>query len=73
VIDRNRADSIVWQECEDGLVPEMPIALRYWEGGPQIELRQNENSILLNIETIPDLIKAMKELAVKKEVKDGTD
>lgn len=65
MIHKQKADMIQWQETIEELLSEAPIALRFWDGGSTIELRQNSNSIMLNLETIPDLHKALKELAAK--------
>ncbi len=61
MIDRNQTDLIIWQEVEEG-VPELPIAVKFWSGGPSFELRQGKNSISLNLEIIPDLIHVLKKL-----------
>jgi hypothetical protein len=49
----------IWQQVEDG-VAEQAIHARTWDGGdnkPLVELKQGNESILLNGETLRDLAK----------------
>ena len=49
----------IWQQVEDG-APEQAIHARTWDGGDNrrlVELKQGNESILLNGETIRDLAK----------------
>lgn len=57
-----RVRSVIWQEGGDVGIGEPAIVVKYWEGSDLFELKQKENEILVNPETIPDLIKVLREL-----------
>jgi hypothetical protein len=54
--------AIVWQEVEDG-VPEQALSIRTYDNGdnkPMIEIRQGENEVLINGETVDALGKLLR-------------
>jgi hypothetical protein len=56
------APRIVWQTCDDECcVPETAIGVHY-DATPLILLEQNGQSVLINIETVPELIRVLKEV-----------
>ena len=48
----------IWQECEDG-IPEQAINIRDYSDG-SINIQQGKMVILVNKETLPELIKVLK-------------
>ena len=55
----NKHSQVIWQEDEEG-IPEKAILVRNFYGSGWIEIKQGQSEILLNYESIPELIKAMK-------------
>lgn len=52
----------IWQQVEDG-VSEQAISARTWDGSPNkrmIELKQGDNEILINGETVEELFKMLR-------------
>lgn len=49
----------IWQTCKEG-VPEAAINVRDYNDGEIIEIRQGKKDILVNIETLPELIKVLQ-------------
>lgn len=53
---------VIWQDGSDDSTPEPALVLRGYD--PRlIEIMQGDDSIMINYETLPALIKAMKRLA----------
>ena len=50
---------VIWQEDEEG-TPEKAILVTNYAGSGLIEIKQGQSEILLNYESIPELIEAMK-------------
>ena len=55
----NKHAQIVWQDDEEG-IPEKAILVTNYEGSGLIEIKQGEAEVMVNYESIPELIKAMK-------------
>lgn len=56
------ADKILWQETGEETVPEQPILIRFYSGNPQVELRQREQSILIDLPSMRELINELKRI-----------
>lgn len=50
---------VLWQEDEEG-IPEKAILVTNYAGSGSIEIKQGQSEILVNYESIPELIKVMK-------------
>ena len=55
----NKHAQIVWQDDEEG-IPEKAILVTNYAGSGLIEIKQGEAEVMVNYESIPELIKAMK-------------
>ena len=55
----NKHAQVIWQE-DEGDIPEKAILVTNYAGSGLIEIKQGQSEILLNYESIPELIKAMK-------------
>lgn len=55
----NKHAQVIWQEDEEG-IPEKAILVTNYEGGGMIEIKQGDSEILVNYESVPELIKVMK-------------
>ena len=55
----NKHAQVIWQEDGEG-IPEKAILVTNFYGSGWIEIKQGQSEILLNYESIPELIKAMK-------------
>ena len=55
----NKHSQVIWQE-DEGDIPEKAILVTNFYGSGWIEIKQGQSEILLNYESIPELIKAMK-------------
>lgn len=55
----NKHAQVIWQDDEEG-IPEKAILVTNFYGSGLIEIKQGESEILVNYESIPELIKAMK-------------
>lgn len=55
----NKHAQLIWQEDEEG-IPEKAILVTNYEGGGMIEIKQGDAEILVNYESIPELMRAMK-------------
>ena len=51
---------IVWQKYIDGQTPELPV-LVHIDNGDSLILSQEGRDIVLNPDTVPDLLKAIKQ------------
>lgn len=54
------AAQVVWQEESESEAPEQAILVTAYGGSKLIELKQCENEVVVNYESVPDLIKALK-------------
>ena len=55
----NKHSQVIWQE-DEGDIPEKAILVTNYAGSGLIEIKQGQSEILLNYESIPELIEAMK-------------
>jgi len=55
----NKHAQLIWQEDEEG-IPEKAILVTNYEGGGMIEIKQGDSEIVVNYESVPELIKVMK-------------
>ena len=55
----NEHAQVIWQDDEEG-IPEKAILVTNYAGSGLIEIKQGQSEILLNYESIPELIEAMK-------------
>lgn len=55
----NAHAQIIWQDDEEG-VPEKAILVTNYFGSGLVEIKQGKSEILVNYESIPELIKAIK-------------
>ena len=55
----NKHAQLIWQEDEEG-IPEKAILVTNYEGGGMIEIKQGDSEIIVNYESVPELIKVMK-------------
>jgi hypothetical protein len=68
MIDRTQHDLFLWQECGKDGIAEAPLALKAYSD--VLEIRQRDRVLLVNPESVPDLVRALRELAKPK--KEGT-
>ncbi len=55
----NKPAQLIWQEDEEG-IPEKAILVTNYEKCGMIEIKQGDSEIIVNYESIPELIKVMK-------------
>ena len=55
----NKHAQIIWQNDEEG-IPEKAILVTNYEGSGLIEIKQGQSEIMVNYESIPELMKVMK-------------
>jgi len=55
----NKHSQVIWQEDEEG-IPEKAILVTNYAGSALIEIKQGQSEIMVNYESIPELIKVMK-------------
>lgn len=55
----NKHAQVMWQEDEDGM-PERAILVTNYAGSGVIEIKQGDSEIIVNYESVPELIKVMK-------------
>ena len=55
----NSHTQVVWQKDDEG-APEKAILVTNFYGSGWIEIKQGQSEIMVNYESIPELIKAMK-------------
>ena len=55
----NKHAQIVWQGDDEG-IPEKALLVTNYAGSALIEIKQGQSEILVNYESIPELVKVMK-------------
>ena len=55
----NKHAQVMWQEDEDGM-SERAILVTNYAGSGVIEIKQGDSEIIVNYESVPELIKVMK-------------
>jgi len=55
----NKHAQLIWQEDEEG-IPEKAILVTNYEGAGMIEIKQGGAEIVVNYESIAELMRAMK-------------
>ena len=55
----NKHSQVIWQE-DEGDIPEKAILVTNYAGSGLIEIKQGQSEIMVNYESIPELIRVMK-------------
>ena len=55
----NKHAQVIWQEDGEG-IPEKAILVTNYAGSGLIEIKQGQSEIMVNYESIPELIRVMK-------------
>ena len=56
---------VLWQACSDDMVPEQALAFKRFSG--MIEIQQEERSVLINLESIPEVCRILRKMQKEEE------